>query len=64
MTRDELSLRIDHEQVKISRTVKAPCGNTAHYDPESSYPAWRCGRCFAVLGSIGMPDECREMQDK
>ncbi len=35
-----------------------PCGGTAYFD-EASGISYRC-ECGAVVGSIGMPAECKE----
>ena len=36
------------------------CGGTPLFDEESGC-AYRCDTCFAVIGSIGQSDECKEM---
>jgi hypothetical protein len=38
-----------------------PCGGVAIFDPDSTIYASRCDRCFAVVGSVGMPRECAEL---
>lgn len=38
-----------------------PCGGKAIFDRESSTYSHRCDRCFAVVGSVGMPSRCREL---
>jgi len=40
--------------------ITAPCGNTAEFDEGSGY-AYRCMSCGAVVGSIGMPEECADI---
>lgn len=41
--------------------MKLPCGGIAYYD-ENSGISYRCAQCMAVVGSVGMPSECkREM---
>ena len=42
--------------------VETLCGNTAYFDYESGI-SYRCDTCLAVLGSIGMPRECKELYD-
>ena len=39
--------------------IPLPCGGTAYWD-ESSGISYRCDTCMAVLGSIGMPSQCRQ----
>lgn len=39
-----------------------PCGGTAYFD-ESSGISYRC-ECGAVVGSIGMPQSCRDEMEK
>lgn len=36
-----------------------PCGGRAVFD-RSSGISHRCSDCFAVVGSMGMPNQCRE----
>lgn len=38
-----------------------PCGGVGLPDPSSEFPSLRCGSCFAVVGSVGMPDHCRKL---
>ena len=38
------------------------CGATASFD-HSSGISYRCNDCGAVVGSIGMPRECKELYD-
>jgi hypothetical protein len=40
--------------------IHMPCGGTAYFD-ESSGISYRCDTCMAVLGSIGMPETCRQI---
>jgi hypothetical protein len=39
---------------------RMPCGGTPQFDHGSGY-SYRCSDCFAVIGSIGQPRECVEM---
>jgi len=39
---------------------KMPCGGTPVFDSESGY-AYRCDQCFAVIGSMGQPQRCKEL---
>jgi hypothetical protein len=36
-----------------------PCGAVAIFDRETEC-SWRCQDCFAVVGSVGMPERCRQ----
>ena len=40
-----------------------PCGGVAHFDTQSGC-SYRCETCFATVGSVGMPRECRKEMDK
>lgn len=40
-----------------------PCGGTAYFD-ESSGISYRCEDCMAVVGSIGMPQSCKDAAEK
>jgi len=40
-----------------------PCGNRATFDYASGM-SYRCETCWAVVGSIGQPAECREEAKK
>jgi hypothetical protein len=42
--------------------MRLPCGGTAYWD-ESSGISYRC-ECGAVVGSIGMPQECKDAAKK
>jgi len=49
--------------------VSAPCGANTWLDTSCGGDGmfggcYRCDRCFAVIGSIGMPPECRELFDQ
>lgn len=43
-------------------SMRLPCGGTAYWD-ESSGISYRC-ECGAVVGSIGMPQACKDEADK
>lgn len=40
-----------------------PCGGTAYFDVESG-TSYRCETCFAVVGSIGQPQRCKDEAQK
>jgi hypothetical protein len=42
--------------------IELECGSIASFDAESGI-SYRCTTCFAVVGSIGMPRECKELED-
>lgn len=42
--------------------MRLPCGGTAYFD-KSSGISYRC-ECGAVVGSIGMPQSCKDEADK
>jgi len=42
--------------------IKLPCGATALFDYESGI-SYRCTSCFAIVGSVGMPQECKTLLD-
>ena len=44
--------------------MKLPCGGNAYLDPDSSCHSYRCMDCFAVVGSIGQPQSCKEEAKK
>ncbi len=43
--------------------MKLLCGSEALLDPESSIGAYRCTTCDRVVGSVGMPKECKILYD-
>jgi hypothetical protein len=51
------------ELVDMNSLMKLPCGGIAYYD-ENSGISYRCGQCMAVVGSVAMPDRCKEEMDK
>ena len=44
--------------------MQLPCGGIAWLDPDSSTYGFRCSSCFAVVGSVGQPRDCREEESK
>lgn len=40
-----------------------PCGGIAHLDEDSGI-SYRCAQCDAVVGSIGMPQHCKDAMKK
>jgi hypothetical protein len=45
------------------KPMHLPCGGTAYFD-ESSGISYRCETCYAVVGSIGQPESCKNEADK
>lgn len=43
--------------------MKLPCGGRAVFD-EASGISYRCEVCMAVVGSIGMPEDCKDEMTK
>ena len=43
--------------------MNLPCGGVASWD-ESSGISYRCEYCGAVVGSVGMPQECKDEMTK
>lgn len=41
--------------------TELPCGNRALFERDGL--SYRCQRCFAVVGSIGMPVSCKQLLD-
>lgn len=40
-----------------------PCGNRATFDSDSGI-SYRCDQCWAVVGSIGQPQHCKDEAEK
>jgi hypothetical protein len=47
---------------EITEPVILLCGSMASFD-HSSGISYRCNTCFAVVHSIGMPKQCKELYD-
>lgn len=43
--------------------MRLPCGGIAYWDEDSGI-SYRCEDCGAVVGSIGMPKECKDAVQK
>ena len=50
--------------MKTLDKIDLPCGGQAVFEEESTIGAFRCTTCFAVAGSIGMPQYCKDEFDK
>jgi hypothetical protein len=44
------------------KPMHLPCGGTAYFDYASGI-SYRCETCYAVVGSIGMPQACQASID-
>lgn len=40
-----------------------PCGSRATFD-DASGMSYRCDHCWAVIGSIGQPQQCKDEAEK
>ena len=54
-----MPIAIDGSRVPGTLT-RMPCGGVPHFDNDSGY-AYRCDTCFAVLGSVGQSNQCKEL---
>lgn len=46
----------------VPNRITTLCGSIAEFD-ESSGISYRCTECMAVIGSVGMPRECKEIYE-
>lgn len=46
----------------LPKPIELLCGATAEFDVDSGI-SYRCTTCFAVVGSVGMPKDCKELYD-
>lgn len=46
----------------IPLTTITPCGAIAYFD-EGSGIGYRCEECMAIIGSIGMQRECKDLME-
>jgi hypothetical protein len=45
--------------VTAFKHMHLPCGGVAYFDRESCI-SYRCETCFAVVGSVGQPQRCKD----
>lgn len=46
---------------RFSRVLpRMNCGGTPVFDTDSEF-SYRCDMCFAVVGSVGQPSQCKEI---
>lgn len=50
-------------EVVMPQRIKLACGSSAYFD-QSSGISYRCEDCMAVVGSIGMPQRCKDEESK
>lgn len=50
-------------EVKMPQRISLACGAVACFDHESGI-SYRCMNCFATVGSIGMPQRCKDEEQK
>ena len=43
----------------MNKPIFLPCGSKAFFDEDSGI-SYRCETCFAVVGSIGQPQSCKD----
>lgn len=51
------------DRIELVDPMKLPCGGTAYFDVESGI-SYRCEDCMAVVGSMGMPEHCKDIAQK
>lgn len=49
--------------MNVPYRIKTACGSTAVFDYGSGI-GYRCEQCMAILGSMGQPAECKEIENK
>lgn len=47
---------------ELLRPITLLCGSMASFDHASGI-SYRCETCFATVGSIGMPRQCKELYE-
>ena len=58
---DLTAIAFDGSRVPLYQYL--PCGNRATFDSDSGI-SYRCDQCWAVVGSIGQPEECKQEAKK
>lgn len=49
------------QMVRVPAYADCPSGQLAELDLSGGYPTYRCQTCNAILGSVGMRDECYQI---
>lgn len=50
-------------EVRVPEMIKLACGGVAYFDHGSGC-SYRCEDCMATVGSIGMPQRCKDEEQK
>lgn len=53
---------MSRESLPIYTSIATPCGATAYFDIGSGI-GYRCEECMAIIGSMGMPRECKDLME-
>ena len=56
-----MPIAIDGSRVPL-KLERMACGGTPMFDVDSGY-AYRCDVCFAVIGSIGQSQNCKDINN-
>lgn len=56
-----MAIAFDGTQVP-DRLSTQNCGGTPIFDCSAGY-GYRCDLCYAIIGSIGQSDKCKELND-
>lgn len=54
---------LEHEKLGAPFYCYPPCGGVATFDDGSGF-GYRCEDCGAVIGSVGMPQHCKDAEQK
>ncbi len=46
----------------VYKPIRLLCGSLASFDHNSGI-SYRCNNCFATVGSVGMPKQCKEIYE-
>lgn len=57
-----IMIKVPEHGCSVPKFTTAPCGSQASFELESL--SYRCESCFAVLGSLGMPEYCKELYNE
>lgn len=53
----------DEMLLRPRKLERMKCGGTPVADMESSIGGYRCDECFAIIGSMGQPKRCKEVNN-
>jgi hypothetical protein len=56
-------MRYDTPSADDTKPIVLLCGSVAYFDHDSTSYSYRCNDCGAVVGSMGMPRECKQLYD-